>query len=374
MKEGIHMHGKASKELQKEVIDKGLCTLCGGCTGTCPYLVVYDGRIVRLHRCDMSEGQCYHYCPRTYMDMDAISRHIFGAPYGEGEIGSVREVFLARSTDQVIHQKAQDGGIVTTLLSVALAEGMIDGAVETKLDEEKNPHGFIARNREELLECAGVSYEPSPVIQAINRLPNETTEKLGFVGLPCHVACLSKMKLSPPTNRANIEHLEPVIGLFCGWTLSHSFHRFLQEHFNLAKAIKFDIPHHPEHTFDVYTPSGKESVDLDEISPYINKACGYCFDMTAEFADISVGSGRAMFKGWNTVILRTKVGAEILDIAKGRNAIEIQPIPDESLANLKRASLDKKKRALKNIISMTGGVDDLLYLGISQHLKEMLLE
>jgi coenzyme F420 hydrogenase subunit beta len=113
---------------------------------------------------------------------------------------------------------------------------------------------------------------------------------------------------------------------------------------------------------------------LDEITPFINKACRYCIDMTAEFADISVGSGRAMFKGWNTVIIRTKTGAEILDIAKGRRAIETQRIPAESLTNLKRASLNKKKRSIQNIISMTGGVDDLLYLGISQNLISKLLE
>jgi coenzyme F420 hydrogenase subunit beta len=363
----------ASKKLHEEVIDNGLCTLCGGCTGFCPYIVSHEGGVVRLHRCDLTEGQCYHYCPRTFTDMDALSRHIFGIPYGEDEIGNVRELFLARSTDQEIRRKAQDGGIVTTLLSLALAEGMIDGAVETKLDDEKIPHGCIARTREELLECAGVSYEPSPVIEVFNNLSRKSTEKLGLVGLPCHVACVSKMKLLPPTNRASIEHVKLVIGLFCGWTLSHGFHQFLQERFDLAKAIKFDIPHHPAHSFDVYTASDKESVDLDEISRYINKACGYCFDMTAEFADISVGSGRAAFKGWNTVIIRTKAGAELLDIAKGRKDLETQPIPDESLANLRRASLNKKKNALNSIIAKTGSAKDLGYLGISADLINKLL-
>jgi len=368
------MEGKASKELFKDVIDKGLCALCGGCSGGCPYLVSHNERIVRLHQCTLTEGQCYKYCPRTSTDMDAISQHIFGIPYGEDELGIAKEVFLARSTDPEIQQKAQDGGVVTSLLSFAMTEGMIDGAVETKLDDKKVPHGFIARNREELLECAGVSYEPSPVLEAINHLPKENSEKFGFVGLPCHVASLSKLKLSPPVNRANIENVKLTIGLFCGWTLSHGFHRFLRERFDLSNAIKFDIPHHPAHSFDVYTKSKTQSVDLDEITPFINKACSYCIDMTAEFADISVGSGRAMFKGWNTVIIRTKTGAEILDIAKGRQAIETQPIPAESLTNLKHASLNKKKRSLQNIISMTGGVDDLLYLGISQNLISKLLE
>jgi coenzyme F420 hydrogenase subunit beta len=368
------MEGKASKELFKDVIDKGLCALCGGCSGGCPYLVSHTGRIVRLHQCTLSEGQCYQFCPRTSTDLNAINQQVFGVPYGEDEIGIAKKVFLARSTDKEIQQKAQDGGVVTSLLSVAMTEGMIDGAIETKLDDDKIPHGFIARNRKELLECAGVSYEPSPVLEAINRLPKESIEKLGFVGLPCHITSLSKMKVSPPTNRANIENMKLVIGLFCGWTLAHGFHQFLKERFDISKAIKFDIPHHPAHSFDVYTKSETQSVDLDELSPFINKACSYCFDMTAEFSDISVGSGRAMFKGWNTVIIRTKAGAEILEIAKERHAIETQHIPADSLTNLKRASLNKKKKALQNIISMTGGIDDVLYLGISQNLINTILE
>lgn len=371
------MSENASKRLYEEVLDKGLCTLCGGCSGGCPYLLSYNGRIVRLHQCTLTEGQCYKYCPRTFTDLDEISRHIFGVPYGENEIGTTKQVFLARSTDQEIHKKAQDGGVVTGLLSVALKEGIIDGAVETKLDDDKVPHGFIARNREELLECAGVSYEPSPVLEAINRLSKESTEKIGFVGLPCHVATLSKMKVSPPTNRVNIENVKLTIGLFCGWTLSNGFHEFLKSRFkdiNISKVIKFDIPHHPAHSFDVYTESESRSVDLDEVKPFINNACKYCFDMTAEFSDISVGSGRAIFKGWNTVIVRSNAGAEMLKIAQDHNAIETQQIPHESLANLKRASLNKKKRAIQYIISMTGGKDDLLYLGIPHNLVDMLLE
>jgi len=307
------------------------------------------------------------------MDMDAISQYLFGVPYGEDEIGIVKELFLARSTDPEILNKAQDGGVVTTLLSVAMSEGMIDGAVETKMDNDKIPHGFIARNREELLECAGVSYEPSPVLETFNHIHKESTEKLGLVGLPCHVASLSKMKVSPPANRANIENVKLTIGLFCGWTLSHGFHQFLHNRFDISKAIKFDIPHHPAHTFDIYTKSEIQSVDLDEISQYIHKACSYCFDMTAEFADISVGSGRAIFKGWNTVVVRTKAGAELLEIAKDHQSIEIQPIPADSLANLKHASLNKKRTALRNLIVKSGNTEDLGYLGFAADLVDKLL-
>jgi len=364
---------KGCKELFEEVINEGLCTLCGGCTGGCPYLLFHKERLVLMDNCTLAEGQCYEYCPRTYTDINTISQQIYGVPYSEDEIGSIREIFLARSIDEEIRTKGQDGGTVTTLLTVALAEEMIDAAVETKMASDKSPRGFVARNRGELLECSRVSYEPSPVLEALNYLPKESSEKLGIVGLPCQIICVSKMKENPPKNRVSIDNVKLIIGLFCGWTLANGFHRFLQGHFDLSQVMKFDIPHHPAHNFDMYTTSGKRSVDLDDIRQYINGACSYCLDMTAEFADISVGSGRAMFKGWNTVIARTKVGSELIDIAKAKHMLEFQPIPSESFANLKRAALNKKKWALKNIIAKTGSRRDLLYLGLSPNLVDKLL-
>lgn len=355
----------ACKKLMNEVVSTGLCTLCGGCSGGCPYLATYKGKVVLMDNCSLSEGQCYKYCPRTYTDMDAISRQMFGVPYGEDEIGIVKEIFLARSTDTKIREKAQDGGTVTTLLSLALSERMIDAVIETKMADDKRPQGFVARSKEELLQCAGVSYEPSPVLEAFNRLPKNSNDKLGIVGIPCQVACISKMKTNPPENRVKIDNVKLIIGLFCGWTLANGFHSFLQNRFELSQVTKFDIPHHPGHTFDMYTKSGKLSVELDEIRQYINQACSYCWDMTAEFSDISVGSGRTAFRGWNTVVVRTKAAAELMEIAKKRGTLDVQPIPDDSIANLKKASLNKKRRALGNLAAKTGDKNDLIYLGIS---------
>jgi len=196
---------------------------------------------------------------------------------------------------------------------------------------------------------------------------------LGVVGLSCHVTAVAKMKTYPPQNRVNMDNIKLVVGLFCGWSLADGFHQFLHENLDLSEVVKFDIPHHPGHTFDAYTESGKISFELDEIRRFINPACDYCWDMTSEFADISVGSGRAAFRGWNTVIVRTNAGAELMDIARRKGALETQPIPVDSVDNLKRASLNKKKRALSSIIEKSGDKNNLLCLGVSQSLADNLL-
>ena len=96
--------------------------------------------------------------------------------------------------------------------------------------------------------------------------------------------------------------------------------------------------------------------------------------MTSQFADISVGSGRAKFKGWNTVIVRTKTGTELVEIARRKGILETQPIPEDSLTHLKEAALIKVGRAIKNIIERTGSKQDLGYLKVKPELLDTLLK
>jgi coenzyme F420 hydrogenase subunit beta len=367
------MKMKGCKELIEEVIDAGLCAYCGACAHGCPYVVSYKGRIVLLDNCDISEGQCYQYCPRTHTDFNAISQHVFGTDYGADELGTVKEVLIARSTDLPIRERAQYGGVVTTLMSLALEEGYIDSAILAKMSNDKIPSAFLARNKEGILQCAGSNYMACSTLDALNRIAKDSKDRLGIVAMPCQVLSINKMKEDPPLNRMNRGNVSLVIGLFCTWALCHdTFQRFLRENFDLTQVIKFDIPPPPANTFDVYSNSGKTSLPLDTIREFIMPTCSYCLDMTAEFADISVGSVEGV-EGWNTILIRTDVGVELMERAKAKKTLEVGQLPSQNLAHLKEAALLKKKRALKEIIKKTGDKKKLLYLGISESVVDSLL-
>jgi len=352
------------------VIEAGLCTYCGACSGACPYLVPHKGKIALLDNCTRDTGQCYEYCPRTLVDMSALSQQLFGEPYGEAEMGTVKEVLIARATEPRIKEKGQYGGTVTSLLSLALAEGLIDGAILTKTAEDKAPAAFLANSAKEVLQGAGSNYIACPVIETYNKTPKDSKRKLGIVGVPCQMIALGKMKKTPPENRASIDNVKLSLGLFCTWALSPSdFHRFLKENLDLPRVTRFDIPPPPAKRFDAYTPKGKISFPLEKIRQYTMPTCAYCLDMTAEFADISVGSVEGI-EGWNTVIVRTKVGAELMEIAKKKKKLETAKLPARNLDHLKEAALIKKKRALNEIIKKTGSKKDLLYIGLAPGLVD----
>ncbi|MCP4668112.1 MAG: hypothetical protein GY849_17315, partial [Deltaproteobacteria bacterium] len=85
-------------------------------------------------------------------------------------------------------------------------------------------------------------------------------------------------------------------------------------------------------------------------------SCLVCLDMTSEFSDISVGTVEGK-EGWNTVLVRTAMGDELMSRAEESGIIETLAFPEDKLAHLKEASLLKKRRAL-NALEERGELED----------------
>jgi coenzyme F420 hydrogenase subunit beta len=364
---------KGCRELQSEVLARDLCTLCGACVGMCPYLVAYRGRIVALDECDLRQGRCYVFCPRTSVDLDLLSQTVFGVGYPADELGTVQEIMMARAADEGIRSKAQFGGTVTALASFALDQGLIDSAVLTASDENILPGGTLACNTAQVRDCARSNFVAAPTLAAFNRESESDVQSIGVVAIPCQALALAKMRASPLENRNNIDKLKLVIGLFCTWALRYEeLARFLADKVPLRQIVKFDIPPPPANLFQVFTDSSRIDISLDEVRPFVRPTCDVCIDMTAEFADVSVGSAEGV-QGWNTLITRSDTGRELVETARAKGVIETSPLPEENLAHLKEASLLKKKRGLKKVVETTGSDEDLLYLKLASEAVKGLL-
>jgi coenzyme F420 hydrogenase subunit beta len=340
----------------------------------CPYLVAHRGRIVALDDCAVDQGRCHAFCPRTATDLDEASDAVFGAPFDAGPIGRVAEVVMARAASGDVRSKTQYGGSVSALVAFAIERGLIDSAVLTGSDSSMLPSGVLARNGDEVLARARSNYVAGPTLAAFNsEAKRDDVRSVGVVGTPCQALALAKMRASPLENRNNIDKLSLVVGLFCTWALDFAgFTRFLAERTPLDRISKLDIPPPPANVFQVFSDSTSLSIPLDEVRPFIRPACNVCLDMTAEFADVAVGAAEGI-EGWNTLIVRSERGRELVDAARAAGVIETETLPEENLDHLKGASLGKRRRALANIRRMTGSDDDLLYLELSPDTRKTLL-
>ena len=363
---------KGPQDLEKEVIKADLCTLCGACVGLCPYFRAYRGRIVLMDNCNLSQGRCYSFCPRTPSDMQAVNQSIFGVPYPGDSLGTYVQAVMAKSLDKSTLARGQYGGVTSTFVALALKKKMIDGVILTRRGKELLSSGTMARDKKQVLACAGSNYIASPTLEAFNKGVQEPYKKIGAVGIPCQVLALGKMRINPLENKNSIDKLGLVIGLFCTWALSYKETlQFLKKEYPIDQIGKMDIPPPPANVFQLEMPKGLKSLSLDIVRKFVRPTCGVCLDMTAEFSDLSVGATEGI-PGWNTIIVRTPKGQELLEEARRAKAIEVAEVPRANFKHLQEASLLKKKRALENIVKRTGSKENLLYLRGVDALRSLL--
>jgi coenzyme F420 hydrogenase subunit beta len=352
----MNMKVLGQKELQKEVKDAYFCTGCGACVNLCPYQASYKDQIVMLHSCDLKEGGCYAFCPRTPTDLEALKRRLFDAKDLIPEVGAVKGFYITRASSPEIRARAQHGGTATALITLALHEGIIDTAVLADEGENLLPEGSAVRDPSGIGRRSKSKFVVSPNIAEFNRIAKEGGKRIGAVVTPCQALALAKMRAKPLKTYADrIDQLKLVIGLFCGWALSwKNLTALLRGKTDLAEIEGMDIPPSKYHILKLFTKRGTIDVSLDEVTSAVRGACWYCPDLTAEFSDLSVGSARLPegweeAKGWNQVIVRTSLGEQLLDLAKKKNLLEFREVPEGNLAKLKTASLGKKKTAVKNL-------------------------
>ena len=324
-----------------------------------------------MESCPVTESRCCQFCPRMGVDLDLVTSTLFGVAYSGEPIGEVREVIIARSTEAEIRERAQYGGTVSTLIRVALESRLINTAVLAKLVDGV-PQGVTVSSAKEILDCCGSSYLVCPVLEAFNRWQPEDNDRVGVVGIPCQTLALAHMRTSSLSPQSNVSRLNLVIGLFCTWALSHSFRKVLAKWAPLSVIRRTDIPPPPASVFHVYTADRCLSIPLDDVRSFIPPACALCWDMTSEMADISIGAAEGI-EGWNTVIIRTKRGQELVRTAVLEGLLETGELPKVNFDHLMKSARLKKRRALQNLVQKSGKREDLLYLRLKRETVERIL-
>lgn len=358
----------SQEKLKKTVLEQGLCTGCGACVGLCPYQVIHKDRTVQLFDCDLPDGKCYAFCPRTPANYGKMREILFDVIDITLEIGALKKFYLARASNPDLRVRTQHGGTVTALLEVAMKEGFIDAAIVSGQNDAMEQEGRLIEDQSELRRHTKSKFTVSPTVAAFNRLPDGHSKKIGVVATPCQVTALAKMRTAKIPGYSKTDALNLVIGLFCGWTLSmERFSRLLADYqLSVGSLEKMDIPA-GKNVLELLTKQGVISVPMTDVDACIRTACRYCNDSTAEFADLSVGAARYggegdEMRGWNQVIVRSQRGQDLFELALAGGELEIREVPIHALCELKSSAVEKKIKALKNIMEKSRSQKNLLYL------------
>lgn len=267
-------------------------------------------------------------------------------------LGTYKQILHARSTDKQIQKVSQDGGIVTGLLSFALDEKLIDGAVVAgPSDEMWKPKPTVALSSDEILDAAGTKYTICPNLWAVKEAVRQYgLEKAGIVTIPCQTMGLRKMQSYPIGVRFVADKIALDIGIFC----TENFPFESLRTFITAKAgVNFDLVEKMDigkGKFWVHTPDDLISFPIKETHGYEQNGCKICLDLVSELSDVSTGSIGAP-DGWSTVLTRTEPGETIFSQAVDAGLIETKPMDEGKfgLEILNKLAKSKKEKSMKEI-------------------------
>ncbi|MBY8989592.1 MAG: Coenzyme F420 hydrogenase/dehydrogenase, beta subunit C-terminal domain [Candidatus Lokiarchaeota archaeon] len=328
------------------VFDSEVCCQCGWCSSICPVnaiTVTADTLEIDDATC-MKCGLCYSVCPRSFSIEQAgksISKIEKSLKFSENINGYVN-AYSASTTKDDIKKVRQDGGIVTSLLEYLLENKLVDAIVAVKHSEELwKPEPVIIEDVKDLYKTSGTKYANASTLSIIDG--TKKFDNIAVVGVPCMMNALEKGSLFP-SGLPFFKNIKYRIGLFCMESFPYEgVLSLIKEQFetDFQKVTKMDIS---GGKFIIYLDSGEDlNVPLNDVKSYARHNCHYCEDLTADYADISVGSIGSP-SGWSSVITRNKKGEKIYKEAVKAGLIESKSLKDvkpgqpllERIAGIKR--------------------------------------
>ncbi|MFW9876232.1 MAG: Coenzyme F420 hydrogenase/dehydrogenase, beta subunit C-terminal domain [Candidatus Thorarchaeota archaeon] len=312
------------------VFDSEVCCLCGWCSSICPVnaiTVTADTLEIDDQIC-IKCGICYSVCPRSFsieQGLLSINKLNKSLKFSE-KINGYVNAYSASTTKDEIKKVRQDGGIVTSLLEYLLKNNLVDAIVAVQHSKDLwKPEPVIVENVKDLYKTSGTKYANASTLTIIDKA--RMYEKIAVVGTPCMMNALEKGNLFP-SGVTIFKNIKYKIGLFCMESFPYNgVLELIKEQFDqdYKKVTKMDIS---GGKFIIHLESGEDSsVPLKNVKSYARHNCHFCEDLTADCADISVGSIGSP-SGWSTVITRTKLGDKIFKDAIKKGLIESKSLQD----------------------------------------------
>lgn len=335
----------------ESIVASGLCVGCGTCVGVCPNSALRiakdtqgNGYIAKLiaEKCtDCS--LCLNICPSHAVDFRLLNTAPFHTESQDVLLGNYGACYIGYAIDSTIRYQSASGGLVTALLLFALENGLIDGAIVTRMNETSplEPQVFVARSRDDIISASKSKYCPVPTNIALKDIILKDG-KFAIVGLPCHMRGIRRYEMFHPGLQSKIAlHL----GLFCSNTPGFLATEYLLHQISCKSSNILNIE---------YRGNGWPGSMRIKLSPRLSLSlpsywntgfgqyfssigCMLCSDQTNELADISFGDAwlpeimREDRIGTSIVVSRNKIGQYYLEKAVLGKVITLHKIDRRKL-------------------------------------------
>lgn len=320
----------------KNITDFALCSGCGACAGVCKVQAIKMERNpagflyanVDTDKC-VECGLCLHVCTVNHDDNNNVE-------YENEMCKKLMTAYIGYSTNALIRQQGQSGGVVTEILCYLVENKKVDGVIITKYDEKsQDTRALFSDDIKEIKEAAGSHYTQSNVVEEIIK---HSDKKLAVVVIGCQAQAIHLL-----VEKKIIMRPQYIIGLVC----ERQFSLNIIDEFSYGKPIKYYRARDKRAggwpgNVRIIKKNGIEK-DFDKKERYLindyyqNYRCLQCPDMNNIYSDCVCGDPwhllveqgiEKLKQGYTVIVARNKkVNAIINDaVSKGYIAIEqIEP-------------------------------------------------
>lgn len=346
------------------MLDIDSCNGCGTCVSLCPFSAIdmikdcSKGRYIpkiNEKKCNHC-GICLNICPEKLIDSKKLSKKIF-LNVSKDTIGNYINCYHGYSTNNSIRYNSSSGGLVTAVLIYALEEGIIDGALVTRMKEDHplEPESFIARTKNEIIEASGSKYCPVSANLALSEILKKEG-KYAVVGLPCHIRGVRKAEIQ---NSKLKERIILHISIFCSGVKNFRASEFLLRRMNISvddiKKIEYRGNGWPGN-MTIHLRNGQTKViPYPEYwngfgNLFYPLCCLECSDWFSNSSDLSFGDAwlpeikKIDILGTSAIISRTMQGENILKMMLLKGRITLNPIDENIMYKSQPGFAHKMKR------------------------------
>ncbi len=317
-------------ELDAAVIQDDRCIQCGTCVASCPSdsIGIGDDGLPELVKMCTGCSLCWDFCPRGGLRYERQWKITGGDDNVKGAGDPITE--FSAKVGEAWQEAAQDGGVVTAVLSTLIEEGEIDGAlIATESDDDPwKAESFLATTHEELVANAGSFYNQTMALgnldleQWADKLDVPPAEaSLAVVGTPCEIEgirALQDFEWEYGSQDEGVRAIDYTIALMC--TKNFNYYKLIGEHLEDQRGVppedigKLDVLDGRMMAFD-HDGDLIVDEDVENFHDAALKGCDECADFTGYCADITVGSVGSSDE-YSSVIIRTENGMDAWELVE----------------------------------------------------------
>lgn len=350
-----------------------LCVGCGACAAVCPngairLIDIEDAGIRPLVEEGYCDGcdLCLRVCPGIESPnlLEGTDSGLTGKE-GIERWGRFYELWEGYSSEPEIRFRGSSGGLCTALSLFCLEHGFAGGALHVVRDKDKpwQNRTVRSRTREEIIAGTGSRYSPASPCEGLGEIEGAKDATV-FVGKPCDIEGL---RLAQQVRPELIRKTAVAIGFFCAGTPSTrgTIELLKNRGVNLDElgVLRYRGLGWPGLATCEFKNGSRSPLRITYqdswgfLQKYRPFRCYLCPDLTAEFADISVGDPwyREIGEeepGRSLILIRSEKGRNIFHSAMAKGYVKAERAVPDVIYRSQRNLLGKRQAIWGRLLAM----------------------